>query len=257
LAREHALTRSVRDSAALLDAASGPELGDPYWAPPPARPFLSEIGAPPGKLRIAFTPAPGHRDCSAAVADAAALCAQLGHELTEVAPPASLARAHRLFRVLQEVECAWQLDDWAERTGRPVAVDRLEAATAAFYEAGRRHGAAAYLRAWRELQALSREVARLFVDHDVWLTATTTQPPAMLNLSRGHKDDSDSPGSLRFAPFLMLPSVTGQPSASVPLFWTDDGLPIGTHFVARFGDEATLFRLASQLEAARPWAAKV
>jgi len=131
---EHAVTRSVRDSAALLDATSGPDVGDPYWAPPPARPFLKEVGADPGQLRIAYTTAaptgtPVHADCVSAVGDAAALCSDLGHEVVEAAPAVDGELVTQAFIALWSAGCAWTIDGIALLTGRNPAPDQFEPLT--------------------------------------------------------------------------------------------------------------------------------
>jgi amidase len=254
------VTRSVRDSAALLDATAGPDLGDPYWAPPAARPFAAEVGADPGRLRIAFTTraatgVPVHPDCVAAVEDAARLAASLGHEVVEGAPTVDGDVLTTAFFTLWSAGCAWTIDDWARRTGRTPSPEDFEPLTVILAEMGRRRTAAELLLALQDLQRLTRQVARFFERHDVWLTPTLAEPP--LSLGSFH-DPGDPIHGLRrsaaFVPFTPIANVTGQPAMSVPLGWNAQGLPIGTHWVARFGDEATLFRLAAQLEAARPWA---
>src|SRR3990170_611337 len=182
---QHALTRSVRDSAALLDASSGPDLGDPYWAPSPERPYLEEVGADPGRLRIAFTAksptgSEVHPDCQAAVRDAAALCADLGHELVEASPAIDGEAYTRDFITLWAAGCAWTIDDWARRTGRAATPDQFEPLTWALQEAGRQPSAAAYLLALQDLQRASRAIARFFVGYDLWLTPTVGEPPPTL-----------------------------------------------------------------------------
>lgn len=263
LVAEHALTRSVRDSAALLDATSGPDVGDPYCAPPPARPFLQEVGAHPGRLRIAFTvePAMGfpvHADCVRAVRDAAALCADLGHEVAEVTPAVDGHSVAQAFSTVFLAGLASMIDGLARVTGCAPAPDQFEPLTWAVYEVARQISASAYLLAVHTFQTLARDVARFFLDYDVWLTPTLNEPPVPL----GTFDPPPENPLLAlgrvgaFISFTLVCNVTGQPAMSVPLFWNGDGLPIGTHFVGRFGDEATLFRLAAQLEEARPWAGR-
>jgi len=261
LVAEHAITRSVRDSAALLDATSGPDIGDPYWAPPPARPFLQEVGADLGKLCIAFTTTaatdtPVHGDCVSAVQDAVLLCADLGHEMIEVAPSIPGELVTQPFMTLWSAGCAWTTDGMTLLTGKTPTADQFEPLTWALYEMGRQQSASAYLLALSALQRVSREIARLFVDYDVWLTPTLGEPPVPLG-TFDSPPDNPLQGLARageFVPFTPLCNITGQPAMSVPLFWNAAGLPVGTHFVGRFGDEATLFRLAAQLETARPWA---
>ncbi len=257
---EHAVTRSVRDSAALLDATAGPDAGDPYWAPPPAGPFRREVEAPPGRLRIAYTTVaatgvPVHGDCVAAVEDAARLADSLGHEVVAAAPPLDGERLATAFITVWSAGCAWTLDA-ARAAGREPTADRVEAFTWALAAIGRQHSAADYLGAVATLQQVGRQVARFFEVHDVWLTPTVAEPPPPLGSFDATPDDPLR-GFMRaamFVPFTPLANATGQPAMSVPLFWNGGGLPVGTHWVGRFGDEATLFRLAAQLEAARPWA---
>jgi amidase len=260
---EHAVTRSVRDSAALLDATSGPDIGDPYWAPPPARPFLEEVGADPGRLRIAFstaslTGAPIHADCVRAVHEAAKLCSELGHEVSEVPLPIDGERFRRLFLIVWSVGCARGMEGNAMVTGRKPVQEEFEELTWALAEQGRGVSAATYLLTVTALQAIARQVARFFVKYDVWLTPTLADPPLPLGSFDARPGDPlyGLRRAVAFVPFTPIFNVTGQPAMSVPLFWNADGLPVGTHFAARFGDEATLFRLAAQLEAARPWAGR-
>jgi amidase len=261
LIAEHAVTRSVRDSAALLDATSGPDIGDPYWAPPPARPFLREVGADPGKLRIAFTATgvPGvsiHPDCLAAVKDAAKLCADLGHEVEEASLPVNRELIGKACMVLWSAGCAWTIDGLAMATKKAPSPDSFEPLTWVLYEMGKKQSASAYLLSVTLLQKISRDLARASQKYDVWMTPTLAEPPVPLG-----SFDSPPEDPLRgyrraesFVPFTPICNVTGNPAMSVPLFWNGEGLPVGTHFIGRFGDEATLFRLAAQLESARPWA---
>ena len=261
LPAEHALTRSVRDSAALLDATCGPDLGDPYWAPPPVRPYSEEVGADPGRLRIAFTTQarPGidvHPDCIKAVQNVAALCADLGHEVAEASLEPNNRQLARCFYRLWLGGVAWDANHWERKTGNTITPDRVEPMTWALIEKGRRMDAGTYLLALEDLQRLARDAARLFTRWDVWLTPTLAEPPVLLG-AFDPKPDDPLYGFFRsgkFMPFTSICNATGQPAMSVPLFWNEGNLPIGTHFIGRFGDEATLFRLAAQLEAARPWA---
>jgi amidase len=261
LAVEHALTRSVRDSAALLDATAGPDLGDPYWAPPPERPFVQEVGAQPGRLRIALssqTPLGKevHPDCVAAVRDAAALCEELGHDVVEAAPAFDGELAWQSFTTVLCAGFAWAIDAWGRRTGRTPTSEFFEPFVWSFTQRGRELSAPDYLLALQDLQKLTRDIARFFVDYDIWLTPTLGEPPVPLGTFKFSMED---PFELRrrmatFAPFTYISNATGQPAMSVPLSWNSEGLPVGIHFVGRFGHEATLFRLAAQLEEARPWA---
>ena len=260
---DHAVTRSVRDSAALLDATAGPEAGDPYWAPPPARPYAEEVGADPGSLRIAFatrtpTGGPLHEDCVAAVRDAAALCEELGHRVSEGSPPINGEQLEDAFIAMWEAGVTSGIDGAAQLLGKTPSPDQFEPLTWALYERGQQVSASRYLNAVTALQLMARGVAGWFQGYDLWLTPTLGQPPLPLG-SFDASDDDPAAGFERakeFVPFTPLQNATGQPGMSVPLFWNAEGLPVGVHFVARFGDEATLFRLAAQLEEARAWANK-
>ncbi|HLB26668.1 MAG TPA: amidase [Dehalococcoidia bacterium] len=260
---QHVLTRSVRDCAAMLDATSGPDLGDPYWATPPERPFLQEVGADPGRLRIAFTTQSStgttvHPDCVAAVKEAAALCEELGHEVVEASPPINGPLLTQMFTIVWAAGAALSVDGTALLTRRTPAQELFEPLTWALAQMGRANSAPTYLTAVAFFQMMSRHIARFMVDHDVWLTPTVGEPPVPLGTFDAPPEDPMK-GFLRaaeFVPFTPVCNVSGQPAISLPLHWNADGLPVGTHFVGRFGDEATLFRLAAQLEQARPWAGR-
>jgi amidase len=255
LVAEHAVTRSVRDSAGLLDATCGPDIGDPYWAPLPARPFAHEVGADPGTLRIAFTTTVAaiksvHPDCILAVQDTASMCADLGHIVQEAAPKLDADQLSELFGVMWSSDCAATLKALGARK------DQVEALTWALGEQGSQYHATEYVQAVQKLQRISRTIARFFTDYDIWLTPTLAEPPVPLGTFNSLPDNplAGFERSAEFVPFTPICNMTGQPAMSVPLFWNSEGLPVGSHFVARFGDEATLFRLAAQLEQARPWA---
>lgn len=263
LCAEHVLTRSVRDSAAVLDAVRGPGLGDPYWAPPVRRPFAAEVGADPGRLRIGVSVRPRdgqHVDpaWSAAAEGAAKLLEQLGHTVSEAAPdgvtdPAYGPSLGDVFRGLT----AWIIGYWVRKLGRPPRDGEIEPQTRAYWESARRLTAAEYLLGQHELQRISRKVARWFETYDVWLTPTLGAAPAPIGELVGSEEDPLR-GSHNAGRYLMfdgeLANVTGNPAMSVPFGLDDDGLPVGVHVLGRFGDEATLFRLAAQLEEAAPWA---
>ena len=260
---DHAVTRSVRDSAALLDATAGPDVGDPYWAPPPTRPFLQEAGTNPGKLRIAFTTTAGseikvHPDCISAVHDAAKLLAELGHQVEETVPLLNRELVTQSFMVLWSAGCAWSIDGIGMVTGRTITAAQVEPLTWALYEMGRKQSASTYLLSLSLLQRVARDIGRFFLNYDVWLTPTLSEPPVPLGTFDSLPENPLQ--ALRraeqFVPFTPICNATGQPAMSVPLYWNAEGLPVGVHFVGRFGDEGTLFRLAAQLESARPWAGR-
>ncbi len=262
---EHVVTRSVRDSATMLDSLSGPEVGDPYAAPPPERPYAQEVGAEPGRLRIAFsteayTGVPVDPDCVAAVRDVAALCSQLGHEVEETVPDVSVDpdAYSQAFLSQWTGYTGWVIDTLAKVTGRTPTAEGFEPATWQIYERNRDEVSGAdYLRGLHTLQQFTRDMGRFMVDYDAWLTPTMAKPPVHLGSIVGTPTDNPA-GYLvplgEFSPFTGLCNATGQPGMSIPLIWNSKGLPIGVHFAGRFGDEATLFRLAAQLEEARPWA---
>jgi amidase len=263
LVAEHVLTRSVRDSAAMLDATSGPDVGDPYFAPPPARPFFDEVGAQTEKLRIAFsTPAPSgvpiHPDCVKAVEASARLCASLGHEVVEAAPKLDAEMMNRMFMQIWSAGCAWTIDLTARTLNRKPCETDFEPGTWALYQMGLEQTGAGYLLAVSWIQGASREIARFMLDYDIWLTPTLAEPPLPLGSFDAAADDpmAGIQRAGQFVPFTPICNMTGQPAMSVPLYWNSHELPVGTHFAARFGDEATLFRLAAQLEAAQPWAGR-
>jgi amidase len=262
---EHALTRSVRDSAALLDATHGPDMGDPYCAPPPARPFADEVRTDPGRLRIAVsTRTPegdlGHPDCVAAAEHAARLCASLGHEVIETDWPGFTPEVGAAIGTMINAAAAWILRYWIRRVGREPGPDEIEPLNRALWEAGERVGAADWLVAIEEIQRFSRVVARFFATVDAFLTPTMSMPPLPIGTMTSTPEDPwrslrISGQTVRYAG--VVANLTGNPAMSVPLWWDDDGLPAGVHFLGRFGDEATLLRLAAQLEAAQPWAGRL
>jgi len=256
----HALTISVRDSAALLDVSSGMELGSPYFSPPPARPFLKEIGADPGKLRIALAVAtpggtPLDPECKKSAIEAAKLCEHLGHRVEEVQPPIEDSWMRNAFLAVLRVSIARTLDD-AGKPGRPVTDKDVEPVTWVTAQAGRAISSVAYSRAIATMHQVGLAMAKFHEKYDVILSPTLAKPPVPLGVL------SLSPASIadygrdvtEFGPYTALYNVTGQPSMSMPLHWTPNGLPVGVMFSGRFGDDATLLRLASQLEKAKPWA---
>ena len=261
LVAEHALTLSVRDSAALLDATDGPDIGDPYWAPPKRRAFAEEVGADPGRLRVAFSTVspsggPVHPDCVGAVEATAGLLEDLGHVVEEAAPEYDDNAFRSAFTTVWFSNLAANLAVMSEALGRELTDSDCEPATMVFGARGAQHTGAEYVAAVRQIQAISRTIGRFFEGFDVALTPTLASPPPKLGFLHPGKGEQDvRPYAKRvreFVPFTQMANATGQPSISLPLHW-NDGLPVGLQFTARFGDEATLFQLASQLEEARPW----
>jgi amidase len=258
---EHAVSRSARDSAALLDATAGPVPGDPYYAPPPARPFLEEVGTAPGQLRIAlatdaFNGMPVHPDCVAAATEAARLCEEFGHRVEEASPAFDGAGLDENYNRIFAVNAAANIRLRARAIGKELRPEEFERVTWAMVELAGRISGPDYVQMLNRLHGISREIAIFFETYDVLLTPTLAEPPVRLGVLDMMSEDLDAYTERlwRFTPFTYPFNVTGQPAMSVPLFWNGAGLPIGVHFVGRYGDEATLFRLAGQLEAARPWA---
>jgi len=265
LLTEHVITRSVRDSAAALDATHGADAGAYYVAPPVARAYLAEIETPPARLRIAyttrtFTGAPVHPDCAAAVESSARLCAELGHEVRETAPSGFDWEEDVLRNVttIMASGTALAVRQRARELGRAPREDELEPTTRGAVRLAEGISGPDYLMALARLHAFARVVAPFFEAHDVLLTPTLAQPPAPVG--RGAMSNPDfadyrlGPEGLKhYVAFTPFANVTGQPAMSVPLHWSASGLPIGAHFIGRFGDEATLLKLARELEEARPW----
>ncbi len=265
LVAEHALTRSVRDSAALLDATGGPDLGDPYPAPPVAEPFAAQVGRDPGRLRIAvsrrppgdrLSDRPVHPDCLAALDDSIELLTGLGHQVVEADLPGLTPDVGRAIGRVYAAGMLWVVKHWTRRLGRPPRPGELDPLTEAYLADGRKLDAGDYLLAIEDLQSFARGVARFLVSVDAWLTPTMAQPPPPLGLMVSTQDDpwraARAAGDL--VPFpAVAANITGGPAMSVPLYWSAAGLPIGVHLMGRVGDDALLLRLAGQLEGARPW----
>jgi amidase len=282
---DHVLTRSVRDSAAMLDATAGPDVGAPYYAPPPARPFLEEVGRDPGRLRIAFssrplTPGVVDAECLKALEKAVALCRELGHEVEEATPQIDGERFAEAFLLMVCVETRAVIDEVEAYVGRKATAKDYEPVTWATALLGQQVSATEFAKAVHLLKRTGREVGPFFEDYDVFMTPTLGRPPvetrellpqgaeAVAIELLGHLNargvlaalrgvDSATDRILEFMPYTALFNATGQPAMSVPLHWTETGLPVGIQFVGRYADEATLFRLAGQLEAAQPWADRV
>ncbi len=259
---EHVVSRSVRDSAAILDVTAGPVPGDPYWAPPLRGPsFAAAAATAPSRLRVAVmvaspTGSEVHADCVAAVRATASLCESLGHQVEEAA--LSVDGDAFTTHFINQWACsnAWAIGDWEARVGRSAEEADVEPLSWALIELGRSLNGARYLASVQELQKISRQIADYFEGIDVLLTPTLGEPPAPLGTF-------DSPpgepltGLFRaaaYVPFTPPFNVTGQPGISLPLHWNEGGLPIGVQLVGRFGDEETLLSLAGQLEEAAPWA---
>lgn len=281
---EHVLTRSVRDSATMLDATAGADVGAPYVIPE-AGPFQREVGKKPGKLKIAFTTKPMlgkevHADCVQGVEEAVKLLQELGHEVEEASPVIDGEAYALAFLTIVSAHLRADIEEAAEAAGKKVSVDDFDVSTFGVGLFGSILKASDYARAIRYLQMVSREIGHFFEEYEVLLTPVLNQPPVVIGeLAPSASEQTmikmigrtganwilDALGIIKplaaqtfeFIPWTPVFNVSGQPAMSVPLHWNDAGLPIGTHFVGRWGDEATLFRLAGRLEKAKPWFDKV
>jgi amidase len=266
---EHALTRSVRDSAALLDATCGPAPGDPYpsW-PAPADGFAAAVHRDPGRLRVAYTTRTpdgqqAHPDCITALHHTVTLLESLGHAVTEEDLPGLDDRVSHAIGVSYGAFATWVIDYWTRIIGREPNAEELEPYTWAIWQQGKSVTAGAYLMAVMDLQAFARTVAGFFTRYDIWLTPTLASPPLPLGAMVSSPDDPwrTAQAGGPFAAFpAIVANITGAPAMSLPLHWTEPapqaprGQPIGVHALTRVGADDLLFSLAGQLERAQPWA---
>jgi amidase len=259
----HVLTRSVRDSAAILGVLEGYVTGDYYTAPPPARPYLDEVGDATARLRIGIRTeapaavAPTDPACVAATEDAARLLESLGHTV-EVASPAALDEAALIeaFSTIMFAALGAEILDIEALLGRPVTADDVEALTWMYVEMSRTITGAAYVQALHEAQRWTRRAVSWWADgFDLLLTPTLAEPPPEIGDVTARPDDPyrGMSRALPFATYTAPFNVTGQPAMSVPTYWTDSSLPIGVQLIAAPYREDLLLRVAAQIEAARPW----
>jgi amidase len=259
----HVVSISVRDSAAMLDAIHGAEPFSPYVAPPPKRPFAEEVGRDPGRLRIAFTDKSPHgetidSEIAAATRDVAALLAGLGHDVEERAPTLAADPAAVMSTIIG-ANTALNIRLAEQRFGRAMTDQDFEVLTLAIADNGQMATAADYVAAQQSAFQISRGLAAFFQTCDVFLCPTLCSPPLLIGELNSMSQDLShiAPILRRYMPATSMFNMSGQPSMSVPLAWNAAGLPLGMMFSARFGDEAGLFRLAAQLEQARPWKHKL
>lgn len=256
----HAVTRSVRDSAALLDATAGPDLGAPYAAQPPSRPFLEEVSREPGRLRIAiqsqgWNGIEPHADCVAALDEAVALCRDLGHEVVEAPFEVDAAALGQAALTIIATSTRLPLELRAAELGRTLEESDVEPGTWSMVQMSGERTAADYAGAVRMLHAVGRDLAGHMQNYEAILSPTMAAPPMPVGtLSLSNPDRGEQAASiLKTVAFTQMANVAGAPAMSVPLAWNARGLPIGLQFLGRINDEATLFRLAGQLERERPW----
>ena len=278
---EGALTRSVRDCAAMLDATNGADPGAPYILPKPARPYLTDVGQDPGPLKIAFTVESPfktkiHPECVEAVQNAAKLLSSLGHIVEEAQPGIDGESLGKSYIMMYFGEVAADIEELKSVVGRPLNHHDTEEATWALNLLGKTFSAGDFVLAMRQWNVFSRQMAKFHETYDLYLTPTiATLPPRIGELQQKPVEqlflkiiNSMNMGKLLKAtgiadmmatkglskmPFTQLANLTGQPAMSVPLHWSKDGLPCGVQFIGRFGEESLLFQLAGQLERAQPW----
>ncbi len=256
---EHAVTLSIRDSAALLDATHGAGPGDPYVAPPPAGPYLKEAGANPGKLKIAWTAAAPNGakidpECLRVLAETVKLCADLGHHVEERDPEIDRAAVVPTFLTLASANTVVNLAGHPT-AGRPAREGEVERITWLTAKMGENISAPDYVRATQTAHRLGRQMAAFHAQWDVLLTPGLSSPAVKLGWLDMMMDDVNEYWRrvFTFSPFTVWFNLTGQPGLMLPLDQSSGGLPLAVQLVGRFGDEATLIRLGAQLEAARPW----
>jgi amidase len=261
----HAITLSVRDSAALLDATAGIDLGAPYAAPLQAQPYVTALQQDPRPLRIALVeqlgPWPTSGESVQAVRQAARLCESLGHRVEPVNLPVALpAFLDQVFTIIG-ASTRHYVDVLGQMRGFAVQPEELEARTRIILRCKGAVSGAQYAGAVEWIHALGRQLAVFMQDYDLILTPTLAREPVPI----GELDLQDDRLSLEelierfhsYSPFTALFNASGQPAMSVPLHWSAAGLPMGAHFAARFGEESTLLALAGQLERAQPWRGRV
>ena len=278
---EHVLTRTVRDSAAMLDATHGPDETTPYFAAPIDGTFLGATESDPRPLRIAFhseppLPATVHPDCRAAVEDAAQLCAELGHHVEEVAPGHDAPTLGRAFLLVVATNIATDIREGEQLRRRRATSKDFQLTTWTARMLGEAVSAQDFLVSLRTLQTEARRLVDVYRGYDLVLTPTLGTPPARIGelqprgadriaqkviaalnwkapLSSTKLIDQAAQSTYSFIPFSPVANFTGQPSMSVPLYWSAEGLPIGVMFTGHPAEETRMFSLAAQLERARPW----
>jgi len=257
---EHALTRTVRDCAAILDATAGPDVGAPYFTQRPAESFLDGITRAPGPLRVAYTVQdfngqPVHAECRAAVEAAAQLLAGLGHHVEAATPAFDYDALFEAVMTVMMTGLAANVGAREQQLGRAARADELERVTRAAVARGRTTSGVQYAAQFPLINREVRRIGRFFEHTDILLTPTMAAPPPRLGSLSTDTDDLDAftRNSFGLAPFTTPFNATGQPAISLPLHWSADGLPVGVQLVGRFGADARLLALAAQIEQAAPW----
>lgn len=258
------LTRSARDTAVLLDATQGPDLGAPYVAPPLEQSFVAALERNPKRLRIAFsttsffTGKPIHPECRAAAEQAARLLESLGHHVEEAMPEADTRGMMEAWTKIVACGTALSIDSAGRKRGRPLAGGEIEGIARGAIEYAKGLSGADYLEAVGKVHAYGREMAAFLDRYDILLTATLAEPPAKIgrfnHTPEDYVDYRMGPGRVfDYSPYTAAFNASGQPAASLPLHWTPDGLPIGIHLAAAFGKDEMLMGLCARIEEAAPW----
>jgi amidase len=256
-----AVTRTVRDAAAVLDVISGSMPGEPYYPPPLLRPLREEVGVDPGRLRIGVVDRPAldgyldHPECRAAVAGAARLLESLGHHVEESAPQAMFeGEFGEHFGTIIAADSEATFRAFEGFLGRPIGDEEIEPRNAHYRHVGKGLDAVAYLQARMWIGMWARRMAEWWTTYDLLLTPTLGAPPPELGWFTAEGPQAEGDRIVSFIPYTAQFNMTGQPAVSLPLHWTPDGLPVGVQLVAGYGREDVLIRVASQVERAAPWA---
>ncbi len=257
------LTRSLRDTAALLDACAGPDFGAPYCAPPLKDSFTAALGIPPRRLRIAicsrsFTGDSIHPECSGAVEATGKLLESLGHYVEEAAPDIDILALMRSWANI--VACGTQLSvrQKEKARGYPVEDQETDGVTKGACRHATQVSGADYLAAVNHVHAFGRQMAHFLAAYDVLVTATLAEPPAQVGRFKPDNEDFldyrlGPKGILSYSPFTAAFNASGQPAVSLPLHWSAEGLPVGVHLAAAFGEDELLMSLSAEIERASPW----
>lgn len=257
------LTRSLRDTAALLDAVNGPDLGAPYFPPPMTDSFVQALAAPTGKLRVALCPmtlsgTPVHADCVAAVEGAGRVLESLGHTVEPVRLPADLNVEAMMVAWTRIVACGTALSVRTVLNGRPLDPALLDGVTRGAVAYAEQISGADYLQAIEEVHAFGRRMAHFLTRCDVLVTPTLAAPPAPVGQLKPDNEDfldyrTGPAGVFEYSPFTAVFNASGQPAVSLPMHWNENDLPIGVHLAMPFGADEALMSLSAQIEAAAPW----
>jgi amidase len=257
------VTRTVRDAAAVLDAISARMPGEPYYAPPLPGLLAREVGADPGRLRIGLLGQPDgegfldHPECRAAVAGAGRLLESLGHHVEDSGPAAMFDPEFiQHFTLIIAADTETSMRAYETALGRPIADDEIEPRNAAYRAIGKSLEVVTYLQSRAWLGTWARKMAEWWTEHDLLVTPTVGAPPPELGWFTADGAESEGQRVVGFIPYTAQFNMTGQPAVSLPLHWTEAGLPVGVQLVAAYGREDLLVRVAAQLEQAAPWAGR-